>query len=99
MTKQTRSEYERDGLPMVTQGIEVVATLEVEIRATTALSSLCPLTRLPEESQNTVGIPESQVPARVVTADVEVGEGSGNEMAHANKAVVGDWTPAPYGFC
>ena len=87
MTKRTRSEYEGDGLPLVTEGIEVAATSKVEIPATTELS---------EESQNTVGIPESQVPARVVITNVEVGERSGNKMAHANKAVVGGLDTCPF---
>ncbi len=37
MTKRTRSKYEGHGLSLVTEGIEVAATSEIEILATTEL--------------------------------------------------------------
>ena len=87
MIKRTNAEYESNDLPVITEGVSDAATSEVAVRATT---------KRPEAGQITVGIPKSRAPTRVVTADVEVEEGSVDEMAHDTEAEVGELETRPF---
>ena len=87
MTKRTRAEFERFVSPSDIESAVGIATSEVESEVAKGGLKGFPLT---------VGIPGSQVPAGVATADVEVAEGSGDEVAHATEAVVGGLDTNPF---
>ena len=87
MTKRTRAEFELFVLPSDIESAVGIATSEVQSEVAEGCLKEFPLT---------VGIPESHVPARVATADVEVEKGSGDEVAHATEAAVGEVDTNPF---
>lgn len=87
MTKRTRSEYERDGLPLGAEGIHIVATSEAE--ASTAQE-------LPREEKGSVGLPGSVVPGRASVAEVESDEESAQKLAKANEEILKGLGDCPF---
>ena len=79
MTKRNRSEYEGNGLSLVVEGIQTVATSEAE--ASTA-------NELPRGGGNSVGFPGSVVPEEASIVEVESDEGSAQELAKANEEIL-----------